>query len=111
MCYNVIGDKMIKGKSKSFELKICTKFKDRLLGNCFKKKINKILCFSKCNSIHTFFMKCNIDVVMLDKNKTVKYIFSNVKPWRIILPKKKVYYVLELPSGENIYKVNDILKF
>lgn len=102
---------MIKGKTKSFELKICTKFKDRLIGNCFKKNINQILCFPKCNSIHTFFMKSSIDVLMLDKNKTVKYIFSNVKPWRIILPKKNIYYTLEFPSNENIYKIKDILKF
>ena len=102
---------MIKGKTKSFELKICTKFKDRLLGNCFKKEINQILCFPKCNSIHTFFMRNKIDVVMLDKNKQVKYVFSNVKPWRIILPKKNIYYTLEFPSGEIAYKINDILKF
>lgn len=102
---------MIKGKTKSFELKTCTKFKDRLLGNCFKKEINQILCFPKCNSIHTFFMRRNIDVVMLDKNKTVKYVSPNVKPWRIILPKKDIYYTLEFPCNENIYKIKDVLKF
>ena len=101
---------MIRGKNKIFLVKVCYTFKNRLLGNCFKKEITDILCFPRCNSIHTFFMKTNIDVIMLDRRKRITHIFSNVKPWRIILPKKKVYYVLELPSGENIYKVNDILK-
>ena len=52
----------------------------------------------------------NIDVVMLDKNKKVIYIHNNIKPCRIILPKKNVYYTLEFPAGENKYKLNDIIK-
>ena len=111
MCYNVIGDNMIKGKTKSYNFKICTKFKDRLIGNCLKKEINEVLCFPKCNSIHTFFMITSIDVVMLDKNKQVKYVFNNIKPWKIILPKNDIYYTLEFPASENIYKIKDVLKF
>ena len=102
---------MIKGKTQNFIVITCYTFKNRLRGNCFKKEIKDILCFPRCNSIHTFFMKTNIDIIMLDRSKRIVHIFSNVKPWRVILPKKNVYYVLELPSGENIYKVNDILKF
>ena len=42
-------------------MKVCTKFKDRLIGNMFKKNIQD-MCFPKCNSIHTFFMFKPIDV-------------------------------------------------
>ena len=93
------------------DIQISNKFKDRLLGNCFKDNIKSILCFPKCNSIHTFFMKVSIDVIMLDKNKRVIYIFNNIKPWRIILPKKKVYYTLEYPINTHKYKIKDLIEF
>ena len=47
---------------------------------------------------------------MLDKNKMVKHVFNDLKPWKIILPKKDVYYTLEFPNGENIYKLNEIIE-
>lgn len=73
-------------------------FFKRLIGLSFKRKINHIACFPRCNSIHTFFMFQPIDVIMTDKNKKIIHIFKNVKPWRIILPKKNVYYTFEIPT-------------
>lgn len=65
----------------------------------------------KCNGIHTLFMLKPIDVVLTDKNNKVLYIYYNVKPWHIILPKKDVYYTYEFPiNSVNEIKVNDILK-
>jgi len=75
----------------------CNNFFKRFKGYMFTKKIDKILCFPNCNSIHTFFMLNNIDVIMTDKDNKVLYTFYNLKPWRIILPKKHVYYTYELP--------------
>ena len=54
----------------------------------FKKNINYSLCFPKCNSIHTFFMFKNIDVIMTDKDYNILYMYKNLKPFRIVLPKK-----------------------
>ena len=54
-------------------------FKDRFIGLMGKKNINYCLVFPKCNSIHTFFMKEEIDVVMTDKNLKVVYIKKNMK--------------------------------
>lgn len=86
-------------------------FKQRLLGLMFKKNINYCLLFKKCNSIHTFFMKENIDVVMTDKNNKVLYIKKNMKKNRIILPKKGVYNTYEFPNNFiKSLKVNDQLK-
>ena len=65
----------------------------------FKKNIDKILCFPKCNSIHTFFMFDKIDVIMTDKNFNIKYFYKNLKPWRLILPKKGIYYTFEFPKN------------
>ena len=52
-------------------------------------------------------MKTNIDVVMTDKDDNVLFIFKDVKPWRIIFPKKGVYSTYEFPSGSigNIKKL------
>ena len=80
---------------RKYKVKMCIKFKDRLLGLMFKKNINEILCFPKCNSIHTFFMFNNIDVYICDKDYNILYIYKNLKPFKIILPKKNVKYIFE----------------
>lgn len=86
-------------------------FKERLFGLMFKKNINYCLVFKNCNSIHTFFMKENIDVVMTDKNNKIIYIKKNMKKNRIILPKKNVYKTYEFPANfiKNL-NINDKLK-
>ncbi len=87
-------------------------FKDRFIGLMGKKNIDYCLVFPKCNSIHTFFMKEEIDVVMTDKNLKVLYIKKNMKKNRIILPKKKVYYTFEYPNNfVKDIKKGDILKY
>ena len=76
----------------------------------FTNQINKILCFPRCNSIHTFFMFQNIDIVMADKNNNVLYTYYNVKPWKVILPKKGVYYTYEFPVNTIKINVGDKIK-
>lgn len=92
---------------KELVLKDCVNFKDKLLGFMFKKGINYALRF-KCKSIHTFFMKENIDVIITDKNNKVLYVYNNLGKNKIII-KKNAYYFYELPSNTNTYKVNDII--
>ena len=64
----------------------------------FTKNISNALLFSKCNSIHTFFMRDNIDVIMCDKDNNIIYYYRDLSKNRIILPKKGVSKVLETPS-------------
>ncbi len=90
-------------------MKTCVKFKERLLGNMFKNDIID-MCFPKCNSIHTFFMKKPIDVFMTDKNNKILYIYKSLKPYKIILPKKNVYYTFETKINEYDFKIDDIFK-
>ena len=97
---------------KKIDIKNCQNFKNRLLGLMFKKeKIDYCLCFPKCNSIHTFFMKQKIDVIMTDKNNKILYIFKSLSPWKIILPKKNVYYTYEFSNNIANYKIGDTLIF
>ncbi len=75
----------------------CISFYSRLKGFMFEKKINHALLFNHCSSIHTFFMKTNIDVIMCNKENEILYYYHNLPKRKIILPKKNVYKVIELP--------------
>ena len=94
---------------KEINLKEANTLKKRLLGLMFKTNIQEGLVF-KTKAIHTFFMKENIDIIMTDKNFNVLHVYNNFKKNRIILPKKRVYYTIELPNNTNTYKVNDKIK-
>jgi len=100
---------IIKDNSK-INIKICNNFINRLIGLMFKKKFDYGLCFPKCNSIHTFFMFKHIDVIMTDKDYNILYIYKNLKPNKIILPKKNVYYTFELPINKFNFEINEKLK-
>lgn len=85
--------------NKKYKLYDCTTLYDRFMGFMFKRNINYSLRFKRCNSIHTFFMLEPIDVVMTDIDNNVLYIFKNLKPWKIVLPKKNVYITYEFPCN------------
>ena len=85
--------------NKEIEIIECKNFLSRFKGFMFKKKINCALLFNKCNSIHTFFMKENIDVIMCDKDNTILFFYKNLPKNKIIWPKKGVKKVFETPSG------------
>ena len=88
----------------------CKTFWTRLKGFMFQKNINTFLYFNHCNSIHTFFMKENIDVILCDKNNTILYYYKNLSPNKIIYPKKKVTKVYELPTNYYNFKINERVK-
>ena len=95
------------------KIRIADTFFRRFMGLMGKKSFDGFsgLLLLPCDQIHTFFMKQEIDVIMTDKNNKIVKIFKNLKPNRIILPQKNVYYTYELPVGvSNIYQVNDILE-
>lgn len=71
------------------------------------KNIDHALLFDKCNSIHTFFMVSNIDVLMCSKDNIVLYYYKNVSPNKVILPKKGVTRVYEIPVNYFDIKAND----
>ncbi len=49
--------------------------------------------------VHTWGMRFAIDVVALDESGTVVDCVSNLRPWRVRLPRKGTAGVLELPAG------------
>lgn len=92
------------------EIKECRGFWEKFKGLMMKKNFNYGLKI-RCNGIHTFFMLENIDVYLTDKNNTILYIYKNVKPNRIIGPKKNVVFTYEFPVNSDLdYKIGDVIK-
>ena len=93
---------------KEIELKIANTFLKKLKGFMFQKEITYALRF-KTNSIHTFFMKVNLDIVMTDKDNKILYIYKNFNKNKILI-KPNVYYTYEFPNNFlNNISVNDTL--
>ena len=91
---------------KKIEIFECNSFISRLIGFMFKKDIKYALLFNKCNSIHTYFMKSNIDVIMCDKENNILYYYNNLSKNKVIFPKKNVYKTIELPVNFFDIKIN-----
>lgn len=85
-------------EKKKINVKKYQKFFQKAIGLMGKKQIKEGIVLVHCNSIHTFFMKEKIDVIMTNKNFKVLYIYKDLEKNKIILPKKNVYYTFELPS-------------
>ena len=84
-------------------------FKKRLFGLMGKKNIKRGIFFPKTKSIHTFFMKEAIDIIMIDRNNKVIYYKKSFPKWKILI-KKEAYHTIELPNNSisNI-NINDKL--
>ena len=93
--------------NKDIVLVECKSFFSRLKGFMFVRKIDKALLFNSCNSIHTFFMRSNIDVIMCARDNTILYYYHNLGKNKIILPKKGVYKTIEVPVGYFDIKINE----
>ena len=85
-----IGDNIFK------DVYVAQSFTERFKGLMFvpKQKAFKLL-IKNCNSIHTCFMRFNIDVYCLDKDFKVVKKYINVRPFRFILPVKNTCHILE----------------
>lgn len=93
--------------NKDIDLYECKSFFSRLRGFMFTRSIDKALLFDRCNSIHTFFMKENIDVIMCDNDNNILYFYRDLPKNKIILPKKGVRKVFETPSEYFDIKINE----
>jgi uncharacterized membrane protein (UPF0127 family) len=85
-------------KYNNINIKEAKSFKDRLLGLMFKKNINEGLLFNNCKSIHTFFMKEEIDIICTDENDNIIKTYKEVKPNKIIIAPKGTKRIYELPK-------------
>lgn len=84
----------------------------RLFGLMGKRDFDKILVFSNLtdSSIHTMFMRFEIDVYFIDKNGVV-IDKATLKPWKFYRPKKQAKYIIETKKGKLNSEIGDILDF
>lgn len=104
----------LKTNKQKYDIVLANSFYKRLTGLIGKKNIDYGILFPKCNSIHTYFMKENIDIVGLDENNEVIYKYENLDKNRVI----KINYdtkktsILEMPANSTKkIKVGTILVF
>ncbi|MGB0454416.1 MAG: DUF192 domain-containing protein [Bacteriovoracaceae bacterium] len=76
-------------------------FTERAFGLMFKESMEDMdaLLIEPCRSIHTFFMKFDIDVVFLNRKNEVVKIIRNFRPWRATPIYFKSNKVLEFLGG------------
>ncbi len=97
--------------NKEIELTECNSFWSRFRGFMLVKNIDRALLFRNCNSIHTFFMRDNIDVIMCDGDGNVLFFWRDFGRGRVILPKRGVKYTLETPKNFFDIKINTKIDF
>lgn len=87
-------------------------FFKRFKGLMLKKDIDFALLFTDFmdSSIHTSFMRFDIDVYFLDENRVI-FEKTSLKPWKFYKPKKQATYILETKKNELKLKKGDKLDF
>ena len=103
-----------KGRIISKDILIAESFMSRLIGLMFREKLVGAdgLMLDPCRSIHTFFMRYNIDVVFMSRKNAVIKISQNLIPWRMTWMYCRASKTLEMPAGQlplDIY-VGDVLE-
>lgn len=90
---------------KKIEVVVAKKFHERLKGLMGQTDISYGMLFPHCNGIHTYFMKENIDVVALNEQNQVIYIYRNLPKNQIVRIKTeaKKTSILELPKDTSKY--------
>lgn len=87
-------------------------FIKRLRGYMFHEKPHyEVLVFEPCNSIHTFFMRFNIDVLFLDSEGLVLEKRQGLEKNKMIAPIKDVVFTVEAIEGKfDSIHIGDIVK-
>ena len=57
------------------------------------------LVIEPCNSIHMFFMRYPLDILFVDKEGKVVFMYKGIKPWRVGRIVKGAKSAIELPEG------------
>ncbi|MGV8984639.1 DUF192 domain-containing protein [Clostridium sp.] len=92
-----------------FEVFIADSYVKRLFGYMFRNKPHhEAILLKPCNSIHTFFMKFNIDVLFLDEDMRVIKKIEKLRPGQIVTIVRGAKMVIEAKEGvfNNINKGN-----
>lgn len=85
------------------EAKVAKSFIERFLGLMGQKQLTSkdVIVFPNCNSIHTFFMREQIDVVFVSASGMVTKVFCSLGPWKLLWPQRKAAHCIEMASDES----------
>jgi uncharacterized protein len=89
-----------KGTFLAFRVGVADSILGRLIGLLGRRSLkpDRGVWIVPANAIHTVGMLFSFDVVMIDKDFRVVSVTEMVKPFRVILPKRRAESVLELPA-------------
>jgi uncharacterized protein len=89
-----------KGTFLAFRVNVADSILGRLIGLLGRRSLKPDggVWIVPANSIHTVGMLFSFDAVMIDKDFRVVSVTEMVKPFRVILPKRRAESVLELPA-------------
>ena len=90
----------------STDLKAADSPIDKFFG-LLKKSNPRSLLFQTRLGMHTFFLKNSIDIIILDRNLTIRKA-SSVKPNKLFFYSPQYPYVVELPNGTIIKSKTEI---
>ncbi|MCX7945144.1 MAG: DUF192 domain-containing protein [Deltaproteobacteria bacterium] len=100
-----------------FENAVLTEnFLERALGLMFKSSPLGFdaLVIDKCDAVHSFFMRFDIDLIFLNREKIVMKIQKRLTPFKISSFVTGAYYVIETISHENTeenFSCGDVIDF
>ena len=95
-------------------IKIAYSWQQKVKGLMFRPKIDFGLLIPNCISVHTYFLKENIDLIFLNENCVVEYIYQNIPPKKIVMIDEDINKtsVLELPKNASLnMRIGDVLTF
>lgn len=95
-----MAKQLIHEGKKISEIYIADTFSKRFLGYMFRKKPHhETILITPCSSIHTYFMKFNIDVLFLNRDMEIVKKIENLEKGRMIMPVKDAAMVIEAEAG------------
>ena len=99
-------------KYKNIKIILANTFYKRFKGLMLKKDFKDGLLFTNLtdSSIHTLFMRFEIDIYFLDENRTI-FEKTSLKPWKFYKPKKQAKFILETKKDLLKLSINNKLKF
>lgn len=82
------------------KVEVAQGFWKRFKGLMFQSEIPEgyALVFPRCKSIHTLFMKCDIDVIYVDGDLRVLCV-ETMLPWQVNHPHPDTVHVIECAAG------------
>ena len=100
------------GRTLVDSLELADGYWSRLAGWQFRRRPEPRhgLLLVPCSSVHTFWLRFPLDLVLLDRGGRVIDVRNEIRPWRAILPRPDTHAILELPSGANEIETDQVIR-